>query len=88
MIKMLAWHADYDAFQKMQAEHVKIKELTPQIAHGLAYSSAGLSLGSFQRSDPLVADYIAATLADARTPDNIKAELRQLLTNPAFKHLK
>jgi hypothetical protein len=86
LISMLAWHADYDAFQKMQAEHQKITEVTPQLARGLAYASAGWSLGSFQRSDPLVADYILAALADARTPESIKQELRGLVTNPAFKH--
>jgi len=88
IIGMLAWHADYDAFQRMQAEHQKITELTPQIVRGLAYSSAGWSLGSFQRTDPLVADYIAATLADAKTPNNIKTELRALSTNPAFRQQK
>jgi hypothetical protein len=85
IIGMLAWRSDYDAFMKMQAEHQKITEVTPSIAHAVAYGAAGWSLGSFQRTDPLVADYIAATLADAKTPESIKKELRELDTNPAFK---
>jgi hypothetical protein len=88
IIGMLGWRDDYDAFRKMQTEHQKMTEVTPSIAHAVAYAAAGWSIGSFQRSDPLVADYIAATLADSRTPDNIKSELRALATNPAFKRQK
>jgi hypothetical protein len=52
---------------------------------GVCYSAAGWSIGSFQRSDPLAADYIEAILADPSTPANIKDELAHLGTNPAFQ---
>ena len=85
IIGMLGWRADYEAFAKMREAHQQITEVTPSIAHAVAYSAAGWSIGSFQRSDPLVADYIAATLADPKTPDAIKKELQSLDSNPAFK---
>jgi hypothetical protein len=84
IIGMLAWHKDYDAFQKLLAAKTPISEVTPEIARGLAYSAAGWSLRSFQRNDPLVADYIAAYLAGPQNPDSIKSELRSLDSNPAF----
>lgn len=85
VIGMLAWHGDWIAFKKLQDSHAKITELTPEIVRGLAYSSAGWSLASFQRSDPLVADYIAAAIAEPGTPAEIKTELQHLADNPAFK---
>jgi hypothetical protein len=85
IIGMLGWRADYEAFAKMRASQQEIKEVTPSIAHAVAYSAAGWSIGSFQRTDPLVADYIAATLADPKTPEAIKKELQSLDSNPAFK---
>jgi len=85
IIGMLAWRADYEAFAKMREAHQQITEVTPSIAHAVAYSAAGWSIGSFQRTDPLVADYIAATLADPKTPEAIKKELQSLDSNPAFK---
>lgn len=85
IIGMLGWRADYEAFAKMREAHQEITELTPSIAHAVAYSAAGWSIGSFQRTDPLVADYIAATIADPKTPEAIRKELQSLDSNPAFK---
>jgi hypothetical protein len=45
----------------------------------------GWSLGSFQRQDPLAADYIEYLLAQPDTSQSIKSELAGLSTNPAFK---
>jgi hypothetical protein len=42
-------------------------------------------LGSFQRNDPLTADYIEYMLASPDISDSVKTELKGLLTNPAFK---
>jgi len=47
--------------------------------------AAGWSLGSFQRTDPLAADYIEFMIASPDTPQSVKTELRGLSTNPAFK---
>jgi hypothetical protein len=47
--------------------------------------AAGWSMGSFQRNDPLVADYIEYMLASPDISESVKTELKGLLTNPAFK---
>jgi len=47
--------------------------------------AAGWSLGSFQRNDPLAADYIEYLLASPEVSAGVKTELTGLSTNPAFK---
>jgi hypothetical protein len=81
----LAWGADYDDFDKMRKSGTHPSEITPSLARGLAYMAAGWSMGSFQKNDPLVADYIEYILASADTPAAVKTELKGLSTNPAFK---
>jgi len=81
----LAWRPDYDDFQKLTKTPNHPKTLTPALARGVAYTAAGWSLGSFQRTDPLVADYIDYLLASPNTPQSVKSELPGLSTNPAFK---
>jgi len=81
----LAWRSDYDDFNKLRKSGTHISELTPSIARGLAYMAAGWSMSSFQRTDPLVADYIEYMLASPEIPDSVKTELKGLSTNPAFK---
>jgi hypothetical protein len=81
----LAWRSDYEEFDKMRKSGTHISELTPSIARGLAYMAAGWSMDSFQRNDPLVADYIEYMLASPEIPDSVKTELKGLSTNPAFK---
>lgn len=85
VVRELAWRSDYDAFDAMRKAGKKPGALTDSIMRGVTYAAAGWSLGSFQRSDPLAADYIEAISADPATPSNIKAELAHLGTNPAFK---
>jgi hypothetical protein len=81
----LAWRSDYDDFDKMRKSGTHISELTPSIARGLAYMAAGWSMGSFQRTGPLVADYIEYMLASPEIPESVKTELKGLQTNPAFR---
>ena len=81
----LSWRADYDEFDKLRKTPNHPSTLTPSIARGAAYMAAGWSLGSFQRNDPLVADYIEFMRASPDTPEAIKSELTELSTNPAFK---
>jgi len=81
----LSWRADYDEFDKLRKSPNRPSALTPSIARGVAYMAAGWSLGSFQRSDPLVADYIDYLLASPDVSPEVKSELNQLSTNPAFK---
>jgi hypothetical protein len=82
---MLTWKTDYEAFQTLRASHQPIPGLTPSIVRGVAYTAVGWSLGSFQRTDPLASDYIAAIAADPSTPSVVKQELAVLDTDPAFK---
>lgn len=81
----LGWRSDYEDFDKLRKSGMHISELTPSICRGLAYMAAGWSMGSFQRNDPLVADYIEYMMASPDVSDSVKTELKGLLTNPAFK---
>jgi hypothetical protein len=81
----LAWRSDYVDFDKMRKSGAHISELTPSISRGLAYMAAGWSMSSFQRTDPLAADYIEYMLASPDTPPAVKSELTGLATNPAFQ---
>jgi hypothetical protein len=85
IVSTLSWGADYDDFDKMRKSGAHITELTPSIYRGLAYMAAGWSLGSFQRNDPLAADYIEYMLASPEIPESVKTELKGLSTNPVFK---
>ncbi|MFZ0736987.1 MAG: hypothetical protein WBL70_00665 [Candidatus Acidiferrales bacterium] len=81
----LSWKGDYEDFDKMRKTPNHPSDLTPSIVRGVVYSAAGWSLYSFQRNDPLVADYIDYMRASADTPQAVKAELGGLSSNPAFK---
>ena len=81
----LSWRSDYDEFDKLRKTPNHPSTLTPSIVRGVTYTAAGWSLWSFQRNDPLVADYIDYLLASSDTPESVKSELRGLPTNPAFK---
>lgn len=81
----LTWRADYDAFDKMRKSGQHPAALTDSIIRGVAYTAAGWSLGSFDRTDPLAADYIEALEASPDTPPELKRELPLLLTDPAFQ---
>ena len=82
---VLGWRSDYEAFDKLRKSPQRPSALTPSIVRGIAYTAAGWSLASFQRNDPLVADYIDYLLASPDTTDPVKSELTGLATNPAFK---
>jgi len=81
----LGWRTDYEDFDKLRKTPNHPSTLTPSIVRAVTYTAAGWSLWSFQRNDPLVADYVDYMLASADTPEAVKSELRELSTNPAFK---
>jgi len=81
----LGWRTDYEDFDKLRKTPNHPSTLTPSIVRGVTYTAAGWSLWSFQRSDPLVADYIDYMLASPDIPESVKFELTGLSTNPAFK---
>jgi hypothetical protein len=82
---MLSWRSDYEEFDKMRKSKNHPTSLTPSIVRGVVYTAAGWSLRSFQRNDPLAADYIDYLSASSDTPESIKSELRGLWNNPAFQ---
>ncbi|MGB9199714.1 MAG: hypothetical protein WCB53_22515 [Terriglobales bacterium] len=81
----LAWRSDYEEFDKMRKSKNHPTSLTPSIVRGVTYTAAGWSLRSFQRNDPLAADYIDYLLTSSDTPEPVKAELRGLWSNSAFQ---
>ncbi|MFZ0337735.1 MAG: hypothetical protein WAL45_06855 [Terracidiphilus sp.] len=81
----LAWRPDWDDYVAARNSSHPPKAWTPSLGRALAYSAAGWSMISFQHTDPLAADYIGFLIASPDTPDAIKAELKGLPTNPAFK---
>ena len=81
----LSWRTDYEDFNKLTKTPNHPSTLTPSIVRGVSYTAAGWSLWSFQRNDPLVADYIDYMLASSDTPQSVKTELAGLSSNPAFK---
>lgn len=85
VVRRLAWRSDYDIFDKMRQIPNHPTEWTPVVARATTYGAAGWALGSFQRTDPLAADYIDFLIASPDTPDAIKTELKELQANPAFR---
>jgi hypothetical protein len=81
----LSWRSDYEDFDKLRKTPNHSSILTPSIVRGVTYTAAGWSMWSFQRNDPLVADYIDYMLASSDIPDAVKSELMNLSSNPAFK---
>ncbi len=81
----LKWHSDWDAFEKMIKTPNHSTVWTPSIGRAVGYGAAGWSLSSFQRNDPLATDYIEYMISSPDTPPEIKAELKGLSSNPAFK---
>jgi hypothetical protein len=81
----LVWRSDWEEFDAARKSRKQFKEWTPAIGRAMAYSVSGWSISSFQRSDPLAADYIDFMIASPDTPDAVKTELKGLVTNPAFK---
>jgi hypothetical protein len=81
----LSWRADYEDFDRLRKTPDHPSILTPSIVRGVVYTAAGWSLSSFQRNDPLVADYIEYMRASPDTPQSVKSELAGLDSNPAFK---
>ena len=76
----LQWSSDYDAVLQMKAQGTLPPELTPSLIRGLTFGAARWSLGSFQKNDPLAADYIRALREDSATPDAVRRALANLNT--------
>lgn len=85
LVDLLAHQADFAEFEMWQKQRGGEKGLNARVANGLAYQIAGWSIGSFQRTDPLVADWLAYWQDDPETPEVIRRELKSLPLNPAFR---
>jgi hypothetical protein len=84
IVLLLGWREDYDKFVKMRESRQKPIELTDSIMRGVVYMAAGWSLNALSRSDGLVADYIDVLKSSPDVSAQVKAELANLHTNPAF----
>lgn len=82
---LLSHPGDFAELQAWQRNRGGEKGLNARVANGLGYQIAGWSIGSFQRTDPLVADWMAFWQNDSGTPDIVRRELGGLATNPAFR---
>lgn len=85
LVDLLGHPTDFAEFQTWQKQRGGEKGLNARVANGLAYQIAGWSIGSFLRTDPLVADWLAYWQDDPETPEVIRRELKSLATNPAFR---
>jgi hypothetical protein len=82
---LLAGAPDFPAFQTWTKEHGGVKGLNSHVAQGLAYQIAGWSIGSFQRTDPHVSDWLNFWEQDPDFPAVLRQEIASLPTNPAFR---
>ncbi len=76
---------DFPAFQAWTDAKGGAQGLNSRVARGLAYQIAGWSIGSFQRTDPHVADWLLFWQNDPAFPKSLRKEIESLLTNPAFR---
>lgn len=85
LVDLLAGAPDYPALQAWQKAKGGEAGLNAAVARGLVYQIAGWSIGSFMRSDPLVADWIEYWRQDMTLPALVRAEIANLPKNPAFR---
>jgi hypothetical protein len=85
LVDLLAGAADYPAFKSWQESRGGAKGLNARVATGLEYQIAGWSIGSFQRTDPLVMDWLLYWESDPTVPAAVRREIATLATNPAFR---
>ncbi|MFA5264191.1 MAG: hypothetical protein WC378_10215 [Opitutaceae bacterium] len=85
LVGLLEGAEDFPAFQSWTNTRGGVNGLTAQVASGLAYQIAGWSLGSFQRTDPHVADWLLFWENDPAFPALLRNEIASLPNNPAFR---
>lgn len=85
IVSYLAYAEDFPALKRWKETRGGEKGLTPAVARGLGYQTAGWSLGSFMRTDPHVADWLLYWQNDTTVPETIRKQLASLMTNPAFR---
>ncbi len=85
LVNLLAGAPDFAAFQTWTKNRGGVQGLNAAVARGLAYQIAGWSLGSFQRTDPHVSDWLEFWAHDPSLPEALRQEIASLPTNPAFR---
>jgi len=85
LVDLLAGAPDFKVFEEWTARKGGAAGLNASVARGLGYRIAGWSIGSFQRTDPLVADWLAYWRKQPDFPKQLSDELGTLPTNPAFQ---
>jgi hypothetical protein len=85
IVDLLAGAPDFPVYRAWQEAGGGAKGLTARAARGLLYQIAGWSIGSFQRSDPRVADWLSFWMNDPSVPALVRSEIASLPANPAFR---
>ena len=85
LVGLLEGAPDFAAFQAWTKAQSGLKGLNAKVARGLAYQIAGWSIGSFQRTDPSVADWLNFWQKDSTVARVIRKEIATLPGNPAFR---
>ncbi|HEY5228640.1 MAG TPA: hypothetical protein VIJ19_08870 [Opitutaceae bacterium] len=86
LVGLLSGAPDYPVLENWVKTKGGVKGLNASVARGLAYQTAGWSIGAFERADPHVADWIAYWSADPGFPQPLVSELASIPVNPAFRH--
>jgi hypothetical protein len=85
LVDLLEGADDFAALTQWQKARTGAKGLNAHVARGLAYQIAGWSIGSFQRTDPLVMDWLLYWQNDPSVSPTVRREIATLPTNPAFR---
>lgn len=85
LVDLLEGAPDYPALKSWQESRGGAKGMNARVATGLEYQIAGWSIGSFQRTDPLVMDWLLYWESDPTVPATVRREIATLATNPAFR---
>jgi len=85
LVGLLDGAEDFPSLQSWVKAKGGVKGLNAQVARGLAYQIAGWSVGSFQRTDPLISDWLLFWEHDPAFPPGLRKEIASLAGNPAFQ---
>jgi hypothetical protein len=85
LVGLLDGAADYPILQAWIKSRGGVKGLNAQVARGLAYQIAGWSIGSFERTDPHVSDWLLFWEKDSTFSPTVRKEIGTIAGNPAFR---
>jgi hypothetical protein len=85
LVDLLGAAPDFPVFQAWAKSRSGAKGINAQVARGLAYQIAGWSIGSFQRADHHVADWLEFWEKDPSVSASLRKEIAALPNNPNFR---